>query len=412
MQVGKGLTVGVPRETFPGEKRVALTPGAVPVLLEAGMGVLIEFGAGESAGFPDRAYADQGATVVRWRNEVFGADVMLRVRALGPNLDAARQELDRLCPDQVVVGLCDPLSHLEAVQALAERKVTLFAMDLIPRITRAQSMDALSSQATVAGYKAVILAARALPKMFPMLTTAAGTIPPARVFVVGAGVAGLQAIATAKRLGAVVEAYDIRPDVKEQVHSVGAKFVELELAAGQAQDGGGYAQAMDEDFYRSQRELMARVVAGSDVVITTASVPGRPAPQLVTAEMVAAMAPGSVIVDLAAERGGNCELTRPDEVVTADGVKIYGPTNLPATAAYQASLLYAKNITTFLLHLARDRAVSVDLEDEITCGTLLVRGGEIVHPVLRKALGLQVPEDEGPPDSAPAPQRSLQPVGA
>jgi NAD(P) transhydrogenase subunit alpha len=384
------MTVGVPRETFPGERRVALVPAVIPALAKAGIDVLVEEGAGEAAGFTDEAYLAKEARVVRWRNEVFAVDVILRVRALGPNLDAARQDLDRLQPDQAVIGLCDPLSYPEAVEALASRKLRLFAMDLMPRITRAQSMDALSSQATVAGYKAVILAAEALPKMFPMLTTAAGTVPPARVFIVGAGVAGLQAIATAKRLGAVVEAYDVRPDVKEQVQSVGARFVELDLEIDDAEGGGGYAKAMDEEFYRRQQEMMARVVAASDVVITTAAIPGRPAPRLISADMVAGMQPGSVIVDLAAERGGNCELTRRDEVVAEHGVTIFGPTNLPASAPYQASSMYAKNISAFLLHLTKEGKVTVDLDDQITRDTLVTSDGSVVHPMVREALGLEV----------------------
>jgi NAD(P) transhydrogenase subunit alpha len=384
------LTVGVPRETFPGEHRVALTPPVIPALAQAGIDVLVECGAGNAAGFPDEAYEAKGAKVVRYRNEVFAVDVILRVRPLLPNLDAARPDLDRLRPGQVVIGVCDPLSYPEAVEAFASRTVTLFSLDLLPRITRAQSMDVLSSQATVAGYKAVVLAAGTLPKMFPMLTTAAGTVPPARVFVVGAGVAGLQAIATAKRLGAVVEAYDVRADVKEQVQSVGARFVELDLETDGAEGRGGYAQAMDEDFYRRQQEMMARVVAANDVVITTAAIPGRPSPRLISAAMVAGMQPGSVIVDLAAERGGNCELTRRDEVVSQHGVTIFGPTNLPAGAPYQASSMFAKNISAFLLHLTREGAVTVDPDDEITGATLVSTGGDVVHPLMREALGLEV----------------------
>jgi NAD(P) transhydrogenase subunit alpha len=269
-------------------------------------------------------------------------------------------------------------------------------MELMPRITRAQSMDALSSMATIAGYKAVLIAASTLPRMFPMLMTAAGTITPARVFVVGAGVAGLQAISSARRLGAKVEAYDVRPAVKEQVQSLGAKFVELPLETGQAEDKGGYATAQDESFYRRQREMMARVVASSDVVITTAAIPGRKSPVLVTAQMVTGMAPGSVIVDLAAERGGNCELTRPDEIVVEHGVTIIGPTNLPATVPYHASQMYAKNITTFLLHLVKSGALVVNPEDEITRETLVTSGGEVMHPRARQAAGL-------PPQPAQAP---------
>ena len=390
------LSVGVPRETFTGERRVALTPAVAADLAKAGIAVIVEFGAGEPAGFTDDAYAAAGAKVVRHRNEVFAADVVVRVRAVTGNLEASRQDLDRLRPDQVVIGLCDPLSHPEPVSVMSTSKIALFAMDLIPRITRAQSMDVLSSQATVAGYKAAVLAAGALPKMFPMLTTAAGTVPPARVFVIGAGVAGLQAIATAKRLGAVLEAYDVRPDVKEQVQSVGAKFVEFDLETESAEATGGYAKAMDDDFYRRQQAMMARVVAASDVVITTAAIPGRPSPVLVTGDMVAGMQPGSVIVDLAAERGGNCELTRADEVVVEHGVTIFGPTNLPATAPYQASSMYAKNISAFLKHVVKDGAMNFDLDDQITRETLLTMGGGVVHPMIRKALGLdeeQTPED-------------------
>lgn len=403
MSDASALTVGVPRETFMREKRVALTPAVIPALTKAGLEVLIEFGAGEASGFPDDAYTEKGAKVVRFRNEVFAADIVLRVRAAGPSREAAAPDLERMRADQLVVGFCDPLSHPERVTEMAGRGISLFAMDLMPRITRAQSMDALSSQATVGGYKAVVMAARQLPKLFPMLTTAAGTIPPAKVFVIGAGVAGLQAIATAKRLGAVVEAYDVRPAVKEQVESVGAKFIELELEADDSEGGGGYAKEMDAEFYRRQRELMHRVVAASDVVITTASIPGKPAPILVTAEMVADMRPGSVIVDLAAERGGNCELTRADETVTEHGITIFGPSNLPGTAAYDASSMYAKNISTFTLHLVKKEGLKFDLEDQIVSDTLLTYKGEVVHPLLREAYGLgklETEEDVIDPTSA------------
>jgi NAD(P) transhydrogenase subunit alpha len=289
---------------------------------------------------------------------------------------------------QIAIGLADPLGAPEGVRDLASKGVTAFALELIPRITRAQSMDVLSSMATIAGYKAVLLAANALPRMFPLLTTAAGTVTPAHVFIVGVGVAGLQAISTARRLGAVVEAYDVRPAVKEQVQSVGAKFVELPLDTAQAEDKGGYAKAQDESFYQRQREMMARVVAASDVVITTAVVPGKKAPVLVTAEMVRGMAPGSVVVDLAAERGGNCELTCADQVVVQHGVTIVGPTNLPSTVPYHASQMYAKNITTFLLHLIKDGNVRIDLTDEITRDTLIADKGEVVNGRIREALGL------------------------
>jgi len=373
------MQIGVPAERFPGERRVALVPASIAALKKAGFDVLIENGAGAQAGFPDAAYQDKGASIAASRADVFAAEVVLQVRA---------GDFSSMRAGQVLVGMADPLGSPDTVRAIAARGVTAFALELIPRITRAQSMDVLSSMATIGGYKAVLLAAVTLPRMFPLLTTAAGTITPAHVFIVGVGVAGLQAIATARKLGAVVEAYDVRPAVKEQVQSVGAKFVELPLETAQAEDKGGYAKAQDESFYQRQREMMARVVASNDVVITTAVVPGKKAPVLVTAEMVRGMAPGSVIVDLAAERGGNCELTRPDEVVVERGVTILGPTNLPSTVPYHASQMYAKNITTFLLHLVKDGAVKIDLSDEITRDTLFAQGGEVVNPRVRTALGL------------------------
>jgi H+-translocating NAD(P) transhydrogenase subunit alpha len=373
------MKIGVPTEQLPGERRVALVPASIGPLKKAGFDVVIEPGAGDRAGFPDAAYIDKGAQIAASRADVFAADVLLQVRV--GDLSPMRQ-------GQVVIGMADPLGAPDAVRDLASRGVTAFALELIPRITRAQSMDVLSSMATIAGYKAVLLAAHSLPRMFPLLTTAAGTITPAHVFIVGVGVAGLQAIATARKLGAVVEAYDVRPAVKEQVQSVGAKFVELPLETGQAEDKGGYAKAQDEAFYQRQRDMMIRVVAGNDVVITTAAVPGKKAPILVTAEMVRGMAPGSVIVDLAAERGGNCELTRADQVVVEKGVTILGPTNLPSTVPYHASQMYAKNITTFLLHLLKDGAVKVDTSDEITRDTLIANGGEVVNARVRAALGL------------------------
>ncbi len=382
------MIVGVPRETFPGERRVALVPALLPGLTRAGLEVLVETGAGTEAGFTDEAYTDKGTTIAGSRAELFSrADVILQVRAPGSNPEEGRKDLELLREGQVVIGFCDPLLSLEITRALAERGVTLFSMELMPRITRAQSMDALSSMATIAGYKAVLLAANTLPRMFPMMMTAAGTLAPARVFVVGAGVAGLQAIASARRLGAVVEAYDVRPAVREQVESLGGKFVELELDTGEAEDAGGYAKELGEDFYRKQREMMLRVVAGSHVVITTAAIPGKKAPILVTREMVEGMEPGSVIVDLAAERGGNCELTRPGETVDHDGVTILGPLNIPATVPYHASQMYAKNITTFLLHLVEEGELTLDTDDEITAGTLVTRGGRVVHPRVLELLG-------------------------
>lgn len=386
------MNVGVVRETFPGEQRVAVVPGVVASLKKAGLDVLVESQAGLAAGFPDDEYADKGATVVAGRREVFQqADVLLQVRALGANLEAGRSDLDDLRPSQTVIGLAEPLIEVAAAKEMADRGVNLFAMELIPRTTRAQNMDALSSQASIAGYKAVLIAASTLNKMFPMMMTAAGTIVPAKVFIIGAGVAGLQAIATAQRLGAAVHAYDLRPAVKEQVQSLGAKFVELELAGG-AEDKGGYAKAMDEDFYRRQREIMTRVVADMDVVITTAAVPGKKAPVLVTREMLAGMRPGSLLVDLAAERGGNCNATAPGETVQVGGVKVIGAVNLAATVPYHASQMYAKNITSFLLHMIQDGELLLTADDEIARETLVCRDGAVVHSRVRELLPRDVVE--------------------
>lgn len=383
------MIVGVPAETFPGERRVALVPTLVPALAKAGCEVLVEANAGAAAGYPDAAYAERGAKVAPSRAEVFSAaDVVFLLLGYGANPVAGRADLARYRPGQALVGFFRPLGAPETVRELAETGVMAFAVELMPRTTRAQAMDALSAMSTVAGYKAVLVAADVLPRMFPMLMTAAGTVTPARVLVVGAGVAGLQAIATAKRLGAAVSGYDVRPVAREHVQSLGAKFVELPLEARDAEDTGGYARAQDEAFYRRQRELLARVVAESDVVITTAAVPGRKAPVLVTADMVARMAPGSVIVDLAAERGGNCELTRPGETVVAHGVTIIGTVNLAGAVPYHASLMYAKTVTAFFLHLYKDGKLHVSLDDEITRETLLTRDGEVVHPKVREALGL------------------------
>jgi len=373
------MKIGVVKESFPGECRVALVPGMLPGLAKAGLDVLLESNAGQAAGFPDAQYTSKGA-VLASRSEVFAqADVILQVRAPGANPATGSADLAALRKEQVVIGMCEPLTSHAVTKQLASAGVTAFAMELMPRITRAQSMDSLSSMATVTGYKAVLLAAMTLPRMFPMLMTAAGTITPAKVLIVGAGVAGLQAISVARRLGAVVSAYDVRAAVKEQVLSLGAKFVELPLETAGAEGAGGYAKAQDEAFYHRQRELMAKVVADHDVVITTAAIPGKPSPVLVTADMVGGMAPGSVIVDLAAERGGNCELTKADETVVIHGVTILGPTNLASTAPYHASQMYAKNITTFLLHLVKDNRIHIDADDEITRETLLTQGGRIVH---------------------------------
>jgi H+-translocating NAD(P) transhydrogenase subunit alpha len=374
------MIAGVIAETHPGERRVAVVPAVVPALSRAGLTVAIESGAGLAAGFTDAGYAEQGAEVVATAADVAArADLMLRVRVSPPGTDAGRADLSLIRQGQALVAFLDPLNDPSISQALAGRGVVAFAMELMPRITRAQSMDALSSMATIAGYKAVMVAANTLPRMFPMLTTAAGTVKPARVFIIGAGVAGLQAITVARRLGAVVEAYDVRPAAKEQVQSVGAKFVELPLEASDAEDKGGYAKAQDESFYRRQREMMAKVVAASDVVITTAAVPGKRSPVLVTAEMVANMAQGSVIIDLAAERGGNCELTKADQIVSEYGVTIFGPTNLPSTVPYHASQMYARNVATFVAHLMKDKVLALDMSDEITRETLVARDGQLIH---------------------------------
>jgi len=376
------MTIGIPRETYPGERRVALVPAAVAPLVKAGHEVVIEPGAGVAAGFPDEEYTDKGAKAAGSRADVFGAaDVVLQVHAGGSNRQAGAADYPLMKAGQTIIAFLDPLTTKEATEALARTGVSAFSMELMPRITRAQSMDALSSMATIAGYKAVLMSAMELPRMFPMMMTAAGTIAPAHVFVVGAGVAGLQAIASARKLGAKVEAYDVRPAVKEQIHSLGAKFVELPLEAGDAEDKGGYAKAQDESFYRRQRDMMLKVVAASDVVITTAAIPGKKAPVLVTAEMVKGMAPGSVIVDLAAERGGNCELTRADERVVEHGVTILGPTNLASTVPYHASQMYSKNITTFLAHLVKDGAIRTGTDDEIVRETLVAHGGRVVRDI-------------------------------
>ncbi|MBN2288505.1 MAG: Re/Si-specific NAD(P)(+) transhydrogenase subunit alpha [Candidatus Glassbacteria bacterium] len=382
------MIVGVPRETYPGGCQVAVVPDAVPGLVKAGLEVLVEQGAGEAAGYPDRAYRDKGAALAVSRDEVFSrADIVLQYQAFGAN-PQGDADLERVRQGQAVIAFLEPLSNAGAAGRLAGTGAAAFSMELMPRITRAQSMDALSSMATVSGYKAVLLAAGHLPRMFPMMMTAAGTATPARVFVVGAGVAGLQAIATSRRLGAVVQAYDVRPAVKEQVESLGSKFLELELEAGEAEDSGGYAREMNEEFLRRQREMMARAVADSDVVITTAAVPGKKAPVLVTAGMVENMRTGSVVVDLAAERGGNCELTKPGETVLEHGVSIIGPVNLPSTVPYHSSQMYSRNVTTFLLHLIKEGQLVIDTEDEITRETLVAAGGEVVHPRVREILGL------------------------
>jgi H+-translocating NAD(P) transhydrogenase subunit alpha len=383
------MKIGIVKETFPGERRVALTPNLLPTLTKQGHEVFVQTGAGESAGFPDHQYAEKGAKIGT-RSDAFAADLIVQVRSLGANPDAGRGDLEHFDRSKIVIGMCDPLSQPKLAQEVAERGATLFSLELMPRITRAQSMDVLSSMATVAGYRAVLLAATALPKLFPMMTTAAGTITPAKVFIMGAGVAGLQAIASARRLGAQVSATDVRAAVREQVQSLGAKFVETPVDAKQAEGTGGYAKALDEESYQKQRDAMAKVVAESDVVITTAAIPGRRAPILVTTDMVHLMQPGSVLVDLAAERGGNCELTKPGDTVIVNGVMIIGPENLPSDVPYHASQMFAKNAITFLQHLiGLGLPATIDMADEITRETLICRDGEVVQPRVRQLLGLE-----------------------
>src|SRR2546423_4863622 len=382
------MIVGVPRESFPGERRVALVPATISNLTKAGLEVVVEAGAGAGAGYPDADYAAKGAKIAD-RAEVFrAADIVMQILCYGSNDKTGKADVPLFHRDQVLVGFLRPLGSIDTIQEIAAKGVTSFSVELMPRTTRAQSMDVLSSMATICGYKAVLIAADTLPRIFPMLTTAAGTITPARVLIIGAGVAGLQAIATARRLGAVASAYDLRPAAKEQVQSLGGRFVELPIEAKDAEDARGYARAQDETFYKRQRELLGKVVAESDVVITAAVIPGKKPPILVTKEMVASMAPGSVIVDLAGERGGNCELTCPGEIVVEHGVTIIGWFNLASTVPYHASQMYARNVTAFLLHLVKDGKLQLNTDDEIIRETMLTRGGEVVNARVREFFGL------------------------
>jgi len=386
------MIVGVPKEGFPGERRVALVPVVVPNLLKAGFQVLVEAGAGMGAGYPDADYVEKGAKLAASRAEVFqSADVIVQVLSYGSNDATGKDDLALFRRDQTVIGFHRPFGALETAQQLAATGVTSFSVELMPRITRAQSMDALSSMATICGYKAVLLAADRLPRMFPMLTTAAGTVTPARVFIIGAGVAGLQAISTARRLGAVASAYDLRPAAKEQVQSLGGRFIELPIEAKDAEDQRGYALQQDDTFFQRQRELLGKVVAESDVVISAAVVPGKKPPVLITREMVERMAPGSVIVDLASERGGNCELTKAGQRIIDHGVTIIGYINVASTVPYHASLMYAKNLTAFLLHLGKEGKLQLNLDDEITRETLFTRGGEVVNSRVREFFALPAP---------------------
>ncbi|PKN65718.1 MAG: NAD(P)(+) transhydrogenase (Re/Si-specific) subunit alpha [Deltaproteobacteria bacterium HGW-Deltaproteobacteria-15] len=381
------MTIGVPKETFPGENRVALVPADIPALKKAGLEVVVESGAGRSAGYPDASYEQKGARIAVERSDVFAsADVIVQIRGFCANPVHGKADLDLFRDRQVLVGFMKPCSNVLYVKTVSERKVVTFAMELIPRISRAQGMDTLSSMMTVAGYKAALLAADTLPRMFPMFITAGGTITPARVLVIGAGVSGLQAIATAKRLGAVVRAYDIRPAVKEQVESLGARFVELELETVDAETRAGYAREMGTDFYEKQRRLLKKVVGESDAVITTAVIPGKKAPVLITEEMVQAMPYGSVIVDVAAESGGNCELTEPGKTRVIHGVTIVGATNLASAIPYHASQLYSRNITSFLCNLVRDGNLVFDMEDQIVRETMVTRDGEFMDKRIKEVL--------------------------
>ncbi len=379
------MIVGVPKESFPGERRVALVPLMIPNLAKNGLEVVVEAGAGVESGFADAEYGAKGAKLVPDRAAVFGAaDIIVQVLCYGSNDKTGKADLPLYRKGHVLIGFLRPLGDLTTVSDIATAGVTALSIELMPRTTRAQSMDALSSMATLCGYKAVLISADLLPRMLPMLTTAAGTITPARVLVIGAGVAGLQAIATARRLGAVTSAYDLRPAAKEQVESLGGRFVELPIEAKDAEDARGYARAQDDTFYQKQRELLGRVVAESDVVITAAVVPGKKSPVLVTKEMVEKMAPGSVIVDLAAERGGNCELTQPGEKVVVNGVSIVGWFNMASALPHHASQLYARNVSAFLAHLVHGGKLELNLEDEIIRETLLTRNGEIVNKRVRE----------------------------
>jgi proton-translocating NAD(P)+ transhydrogenase subunit alpha len=383
------MIVGVPRETFPGERRVAVVPSSIPTLAKSGLEVIVEAGAGAQAGYPDAEYVAKGGKIIPERRDVFAAaDIVVQVLGYGSNDKSGQADVPLFHNGQALIGFLRPLGAVEPLQEIAGKGVTAFAVELIPRTTRAQSMDALSSMGTICGYKAVLIAADTLPRIFPMLTTAAGTITPGRVLVIGAGVAGLQAIATARRLGAVTSAYDLRPAAKEQVQSLGGRFVELPIEAKDAEDARGYAKAQGEDFYKRQRELLGKVVAENDVVITAAVIPGKKSPLLVTADMVKGMAPGSVIVDLAAERGGNCELTQPGEEVVVHGVTIIGWFNLASSVPYHASQMYSRDVSAFLMHLVKDGKLRLDTSDEIVRETLLTQGGEVVNKRVREFFSL------------------------
>jgi len=380
------MQIGVVKELLPGESRVAMVPKCIETLAKSGLQVVVETGAGVKAGFTDESYIASGAKIVPDRASVYQSDIVLQVRACGAQRGYTDVDRSMLRSGQILIAMLDPLGEPQVIADYAPSGAALFSLELIPRITRAQSMDILSSQATIAGYRAVLMAAMELPKMFPMMMTAAGTLTAARVFVIGVGVAGLQAIATARKLGGVVSAYDVRPACREQVESLGGKFVELQLENSGSEDKGGYAKAMDEEFYRKQRELLSSVIKQSDVVITTAAIPGKKSPTLVTADAVKSMAPGSVIIDLGAERGGNCELTKPGEKTQVHGVTIIGPTNIAAEIPQHASQMFANNVVKFLSNMVKQGQVFLNTEDEITRETLVARGGQVVHPRLQSLL--------------------------
>ncbi len=380
------MNIALLKETFPGERRVALIPDAVAKLTQAGLTVLVEHGAGEAAFFSDQAYEQAGARLVNGAAELLAqAEVVVKVGKPAPG------EIELLPRDSVLIAMLQALNNPELVLQLAERGVTAFALDMMPRISRAQTMDALTSMSTVAGYKATLLGAAACSKFFPLLMTAAGTVSPAKVLVLGAGVAGLQAIATARRLGAVVEAFDTRPVVKEQVQSLGASFLEIDLGHQDAQDAGGYAKQLSEEAHQREQELIHEHLKQCDVVITTALIPGKPAPILITAPMVADMAPGSIIVDLAAEMGGNCELTSPGETVVREGVTIIGELNLPSTVPTHASQMFSRNICNFLLLVVKDGELRLDFSDEVISGTCVTHNGQVVNDAVRELVRAKEP---------------------
>ena len=389
------MIIAVTRELVTGEKRVSLCPDNVQLLTKAGAELWVEQSAGTQAGFSDEEYQTAGAKIISNRDELFaGAEIILQVQSFGSNTENAQQDLERLKPGQLVVGMMDPLAQPQAAQQVAQTGASAIALEMVPRISRAQSMDVLSSMATLAGYRSVLIGAEAAPRILPMLMTAAGTLQPARVLIMGVGVAGLQACATAKRLGAVVEAYDVRPAAREQIISVGATPVELDLPTESSEGAGGYAKEQSEDFLELQRKLMTEVVARQDIIITTAAVPGAKSPILVTEDMLVAMKSGSVVVDMAAERGGNCTLTQAGQTVVKHGVTILGPENLASEVAYHASQMYGKNIQTLLELILQDGNISLDFDDEIIAGTVVAHDGDVPHPHMRKLLDLPALESQ------------------